>query len=127
MTAPESWDPKIVSYGDVINPDWSKELRHIFELRHGGHFTVEVDDSPWTQAEIDAEWARQKAPTNMPVTNRSPAFVLNPNFKPEPEQQYHELLRTKCNSRHTAIIGMNGVPVKVLSRGTSLLLNMVMN
>ena len=65
MTAPESWDPKIVSYGDVINPDWSKELRPIFEIRHWGHFTVEEGDSPWTQAEIDAEWARQKAPTNV--------------------------------------------------------------
>ena len=85
MTAPESRDPKIVSYGDVINPDWSKELRFIFELRHGGHFTVEESDSPWTQAEIDAEWARQKAPTN--VIQPSPAFVLNWEFKPEPE--YH--------------------------------------
>ena len=58
------------------------------ELERFGNFTVD-EGHRWTQAEIDAEWARlntsklDKAPTE-----RSPAFVLNWDFKPAPEPQY---------------------------------------
>ena len=81
MTAPEAWDPKIVSYGDLINPNWSNEERLIFEQK-SGNFTVEEADL-WTQAAVDAAWARQKAPTA--VSQPSPAFVRNWDFKPEPK------------------------------------------
>ena len=56
MTAPEAWDPKIVSYEDSIDPNWTKEERLMFEFK-SGHFTVEEGDQ-WSQAEVDAVWAR---------------------------------------------------------------------
>ena len=63
--------------------------RLTFELERFGHFTIE-EGGRWTQAEIDAEWARQYAAklVNAP-TERSPAFVLNQDFKSEPEPEYH--------------------------------------
>ena len=41
---------------------------------------------------MDAEWNRQKAIINdgFQSTAFSPAFVLNWDFKPEPEPEYHE-------------------------------------
>ena len=61
MTALEARDPKIVSYEESINPNWSKEERLMFELK-SGHFTVEEGD-PWTQAEVNAAWTRINTPT----------------------------------------------------------------
>ena len=63
--------------------------RLTFGLEHFGHLTIE-EGGRWTQAEIDAEWARQFAAklVNAP-TERSPAFVLNWDFKPEPQPEYH--------------------------------------
>ena len=62
MTALEAWDPKIVSYEDSINPNWTKEERILFELK-SGHFMVAKED-PWTQAEVDAVWSRRKTPVS---------------------------------------------------------------
>ena len=56
-----------------------------------GHFGVEADDE-CTKAEVDAEWERQRAIVNidMPqVTLVGTAFVLNWNFKPKPEPEFH--------------------------------------
>ena len=68
----------------------SNEERLSFELDRFGYFTFEDSRwDRWTQAEIDTEWARQiaaKTPAN--VTERSPAFALNWDFKPQPEPQY---------------------------------------
>ena len=84
MTAPEAWDPKIQSLEDCMSHLSNKE-RFNLELERFGHLTVE-EGHRWTQAEIDTEWARQIAAklVNAP-TERSPAFVLNRDFKPEPE------------------------------------------
>ena len=57
-----------------------------FELERFGHFTVEEGDR-WTQAKIDAEWARQNA-AKAQTTERNPAFILNWDFKPAPEPEY---------------------------------------
>ena len=86
MTAPEAWDPKIMSVDECMS-HLSNAERLTIELERFGHFTVE-EGHRWTQDEIDAEWARlielKKAPTQP-----SPAFVLNWDFKPEPEPKYH--------------------------------------
>jgi hypothetical protein len=74
---------KTISFGDLVNPDWPKEKRLMYKLQYFGHFDVD-DEDEWTQAEVDAEWVRQQT-INMgraPVTERSQAFILNPNFKP---------------------------------------------
>ena len=73
MTALEAWDPKIVSYEDFINPNWTKEERLLFELK-SDHFMVDAED-PWTQADVDAAWSRRNTPTA--VSQPCPAFVLN--------------------------------------------------
>ena len=73
MTAYEAWDPKIQSYADAINPNWTKEERLLFELK-SSHFNVEEGD-PWTQAEVDAVRSRRNTPTA--VSQPSPAFILN--------------------------------------------------
>ena len=74
---------EIISFGDLVNPDWSKEKRLVYTIQYLGHF-YPGEDSDWTQEEVDAEWARQQAIANRgrsPVTERSPAFILNTNFK----------------------------------------------
>ena len=76
MTTLEAWDPKIQSYEDLINPNWSKEERLFFELK-SDHFTVEEVDL-WTQAEVDAAWARRNTPTA--VSQPCPAFVKPVNI-----------------------------------------------
>ena len=75
---------KIQSLEDCIS-HLSYEKRLCFELEHFGHFTVGEGDR-WTQTEIDTEWARQNA-AKAQTTERSPAFVLNLDFKPEPEPE----------------------------------------
>ena len=73
-----------ISFGDLVNPDWPKEKRLVYNLQYFGHFNVDSEHE-WTQEEVDAEWARQQAINTMgrpAVTERSPAFILNPNFKP---------------------------------------------
>ena len=95
---PRSSSPpsETISFGDLVNPDWPKEKRLVYQLQYFGHFDVD-DEHEWTQAEVDAEWARQQT-INMgrsPVTERSPAFILNTNFKPpslpkEPKEESDE-------------------------------------
>ena len=75
---------KVESYGDLINPNWTNAERLTFEL-NDGHSTVEEGDSPWTQAEVDEEWARLHPPSSSP---RSLAFILNWDFKPASEPEY---------------------------------------
>jgi len=73
-----------ISFGDLVNPDWSKEKRLVYQLQYFGHFDVD-DEHEWTQAEVDAEWVHQQTIATggrVPVTERSQAFILNPNFKP---------------------------------------------
>jgi hypothetical protein len=75
----------------IVEP-FENMVRHLnnaerltYELeRFGQHFTVEEGDR-WTQAEVDAEWARLHPPSSSP---RSLAFVLNWDFKPAPEPEY---------------------------------------
>ena len=72
-----------ISFGDLVNPDWPKEKRLVYQLQYFGHFNVDSEHE-WTQEEVDAEWVCQQT-INMgraPVTERSQAFILNPNFKP---------------------------------------------
>ena len=79
---------KVESLEDQLSHMNDKE-RLTFELERFGHFMIE-EGGRWTQAEIDTEWKRQYAAklVNAP-TERSPAFVLNWDFKPEPEPEYH--------------------------------------
>ena len=88
---PSSRDPqpsKIESLEDSIS-HLSNDERLRFELERFGHFTIE-EGGRWTQAEIDAERARQIAAkeAGAPSTQRSLAFVLNLDFNPAPEPQY---------------------------------------
>ena len=75
---------EIISFGDLVNPDWSKEKRLVYSVQYIGHF-YPGEDSDWTQEEVDAEWARQQAILNMDrpaVTERSLAFRTDhPLFK----------------------------------------------
>ena len=75
---------EIISFGDLVNPDWSKEKRLVYSVQYFGHF-YPGEDSDWTQEEVDAEWARQQAISNMDrpaVTERSLAFRTDhPLFK----------------------------------------------
>ena len=75
---------EIISFGDLVNPDWPKEKRLVYNLQYFGHFNVDAEHE-WTQEEVDAEWARQQAINNMnrpPVTERSLAFRTDhPLFK----------------------------------------------
>ena len=73
---------KVESLEDQLKHLNNKE-RLTFELDRFGYFTIE-EGGRWTQAEIDTEWDRLYATklVNAP-TERSPAFVLNWNFKPE--------------------------------------------
>ena len=64
----------------------NNEERLTFELDRFGYFTVEAGDR-WTQAEIDAEWARQFAAKTL-TAQRIQAFILNWDFKPAPEPKY---------------------------------------
>ena len=79
---------KIESLEDSIS-HLNNVQRLTFELERFGYFTIEEGDR-WTQAEIDAEWARINASKEQ-TTHRSAAFVLNWDFKPEPEPKYHEV------------------------------------
>ena len=82
-----------ISFGDLVNPDWSKEKRLVNSVQYFGHF-FPGEDSDWTQEEVEAECARQQAIVNRgrsPVTERSPAFILHPNFKsPSPPKEPQE-------------------------------------
>ena len=74
-----------------MNSLWLKEKPLNYMIKYWGHFFVEAD-AEWIQAEVGAELERQRAIINMdmpPVTKVSPAFVLNQDFKPEPESEYH--------------------------------------
>ena len=91
---------KAVSHGILKSSRIVTSSTHYSELKEErlghevsfGRFTVEEGDSEWTQAEVNAEWSRQKALTNMPsVTQPSPPFVQNWDFKPEPEAEYHNV------------------------------------
>ena len=75
---------KVESLGDYLSKMNDQE-RLTFELDRFGHFTVEEGDSPWTQAEVDEEWARLHPPSSSP---RSLAFILNWDFKPATEPEY---------------------------------------
>ena len=75
---------KVESLGDYLSKMNDQE-RLTFELDRFGHFTVEEGDSPWTQAEVDEEWARLHPPSSSP---RSLAFILNWDFKPASEPEY---------------------------------------
>ena len=79
---------KVETLEDYLS-DMNDQERLTFELERFGHFTIE-EGGRWTQAEIDAEWDRQYAVklANQAITEPSPAFVLNWNFKPEPEPEY---------------------------------------
>ena len=78
---------KVETLEDYLS-DMNDQERLTFELERFGHFTVEEGDR-WTQTEIDAEWARLNASKLTEAsTERSPAFTLNWNFKPEPEPKY---------------------------------------
>ena len=79
---------KIQSLKEVMG-HLSNTERLTVELERFGHFTVD-EGYRWTQAEIDAEWDRlNAAKLDKAPTERSPAFILNWNFKPEPESEYH--------------------------------------
>ena len=75
---------KIISFGDLVNPDWSKEKRLVYHVQYFGRFYVDAE-ADWTQDEVDAEWTRQQAINNKnrsPVTERSLAFRTDhPLFK----------------------------------------------
>ena len=83
---PRSASPpsEIISFGDLVNPDWSKEKRLVYSVQYFGRF-YPGKDSDWTQEEVDAEWSRQQAISNMDrpaVTERSLAFRTDhPLFK----------------------------------------------
>ena len=79
---------KVETLEDYLS-DMNDQERLTFELERFGHFTIE-EGGRWTQAEIDAEWDRQYAVklANHATTEPSPAFVLNWDFKPEPEPEY---------------------------------------
>ena len=78
--------PKVYeTLGDYMS-EMNDQERLTFELERFGHFTVEEGDR-WTQAEIDAEWSRLHPPSSSP---RSLAFVLNWDYKPEPEPKQNE-------------------------------------
>ena len=79
MTASDAWAPKIQSFEDSINPNWTREERILFELKSGDFMVAERD--PWTQAEVDAAWSRRNTPTS--VSQPSQAFFLNRDFKSE--------------------------------------------
>ena len=89
MTAPEAWDPKIQSVDECMGHLSNTELLTI-ELERFGHFTVD-EGHRWTQSEIDFEWARLNALKEARVSTKpSPAFVLNWDFKSEPEPKQEE-------------------------------------
>ena len=86
MTAPEAWENKVYNIEEAMG-HLSNTERLTIEL-HYGHFTIEEGDDCWTQADIDTAWARLNAlKEERAPTQPSPAFVLNRDFKPEPE--YH--------------------------------------
>ena len=78
---------KVDSFEDQLGHLNNAE-RLTFELERFGHLTID-EGGRWTQAEIDAEWERQYAAklVNAP-TEPSPAFILNWDFKQEPEPEY---------------------------------------
>ena len=72
--------------GHLSNTEWHTLSNT--ELERFGHFTVD-EGQRWTQAEIDAEWDRlNAAKLDKAPTERSPAFVLNWDFKPATEPVY---------------------------------------
>ena len=86
MTAPEAWENKVYSIEETLG-HLSNTERLTIELERFGHFTV-GEEGRWTQAEVDVEWARLNALKEERAPSQpSPAFVLNRDFKPEPE--YH--------------------------------------
>ena len=89
MTAPEAWDPKILSVDECMG-HLSNAERLTIELERFGHFMVDAKYH-WTQTEVDAEWDRLNALKEAQAsTQPSPAFVLNRDFNAEPEPEQNE-------------------------------------
>jgi hypothetical protein len=44
-----------ISFGDLVNPDWSKEKRLVYQLQYFGHFDVDDED--------EEEGAKAKEPS----------------------------------------------------------------